>query len=117
MVRSYRSDDDHAPGRRRRRASNRRSVSFALATHPAAVAAVASGWVRQRAANLVRPLRPARIRGGSRPGCEVVDPFACAGTTALATAGLGRLAALIELSPEYAGIARERCSGRIGPGP
>ncbi|MGQ3671213.1 DNA-methyltransferase [Xanthobacter sp. TB0136] len=48
------------------------------------------------------------IAAGCPPGGLVLDPFGGAGTTALAALRLGRLAALIELNPEYAAIARAR---------
>jgi DNA modification methylase len=44
----------------------------------------------------------------SRPGDTVLDPFAGAGTTGLEADRLGRNAVLIELSEEYAAIARAR---------
>lgn len=40
--------------------------------------------------------------------CRVLDPFGGAGTTALVARRLGRAATLIELSPEYAQMARRR---------
>jgi DNA modification methylase len=48
------------------------------------------------------------ILAACRPGQEVLDPFGGSGTTALAAARLGRLATLIELSPQYAAAARTR---------
>ncbi|MBD0275929.1 MAG: site-specific DNA-methyltransferase, partial [Acetobacteraceae bacterium] len=59
-------------------------------------------------AMMPRELAERCLRAASRPGDEVLDPFGGAGTTALAAAGLGRLATLIELSPECAALARER---------
>lgn len=38
----------------------------------------------------------------------MLDPFGGAGTTALVAAGLHRRAALVELNPDYADIARRR---------
>jgi DNA modification methylase len=48
------------------------------------------------------------IKAGSKPGDMVLDPFGGAGTTGLVADRLGRSATLIELNPEYAGLARER---------
>lgn len=48
------------------------------------------------------------ILAGCPKGGLVLDPFGGAGTTALVALRHGRLAALIELNPEYAEIARRR---------
>jgi DNA modification methylase len=48
------------------------------------------------------------IKAGSKPGDTVLDPFAGAGTTALAALNLGRRAILIELRAEYVDMALER---------
>jgi DNA modification methylase len=48
------------------------------------------------------------IKAGCPAGGSVLDPFGGAGTTALVAATLGRTAALIELNPEYATLARAR---------
>ena len=57
---------------------------------------------------------------GWQPTCEcdadvkpavVLDPFGGAGTTGLVADRLGRDALLIEISPEYAEMARERIAG------
>lgn len=48
------------------------------------------------------------ILAGCPHGGMVLDPFGGAGTTALAALRHGRRAALIELNPEYAAIARRR---------
>ncbi|WP_323011098.1 site-specific DNA-methyltransferase [Paracoccus sp. (in: a-proteobacteria)] len=48
------------------------------------------------------------ISAGCPPGGLVLDPFGGAGTTALSALRLGRRAALVELNPEYAAIARRR---------
>jgi DNA modification methylase len=48
------------------------------------------------------------IKAGSKSGDTVLDPFAGAGTTALAAGNLGRSAILIELRQEYARMAWER---------
>ncbi|MCB1476611.1 MAG: site-specific DNA-methyltransferase [Rhodobiaceae bacterium] len=48
------------------------------------------------------------ILAGCPKGGLVLDPFGGAGTTALAALRHGRLAALIELNPDYAAIARKR---------
>ena len=57
-------------------------------------------WKRVRA-------RPAPPEWGSAP-CVVLDPFAGAGTVGLVADRLGRDAVLIEISPEYAEMARKR---------
>jgi DNA modification methylase len=46
--------------------------------------------------------------------CTVLDPFGGAGTTGLVADRLGRDAVLIELNPEYAGMAAERLRGDAG---
>ncbi len=51
------------------------------------------------------------IKAGSRPGDHVLDPFGGAGTTGLVADRLQRHATLIELNPEYAGIAERRIVG------
>ena len=48
------------------------------------------------------------IKAGSRPGDHVLDPFGGAGTTALVADRLQRHATMIELNPDYAGIAQRR---------
>ena len=48
------------------------------------------------------------ILAGSRTGDVVLDPFGGAGTTGLVADRLGRDATLIELNPEYVGIAERR---------
>jgi DNA modification methylase len=53
------------------------------------------------------------IRAGSRVGDEVLDPFAGSGTTAMAAAALGRAATLVELSPKYVAVARERLGAML----
>lgn len=50
---------------------------------------------------------------GASVGDEVLDPFAGSGTTGLAAAALGRFATLIELSPEYVAVARERLGALV----
>ncbi len=54
------------------------------------------------------------IKAGSASGDMVLDPFGGAGTTGLAADRLQRDATLIELSPEYAQIARDRLSEDAG---
>jgi DNA modification methylase len=49
------------------------------------------------------------ILAGCPPCGTVLDPFAGSGTTGEIAAGLGRNAVLIELNPEYAKLARDRC--------
>ena len=48
------------------------------------------------------------IDAGCPPGGLVLDPFGGSGTTALVAARMGRRAALIELNPDYADMARAR---------
>ncbi len=57
------------------------------------------------------------VLAGSRPGQEVLDPFAGAGTTAVAATGLGRWAKLVELSPEHAAVAGKRLGPLLRRGP
>lgn len=54
------------------------------------------------------------IKAGSKPGDTVLDPFGGAGTTGLVADRLNRNAVLIELNPEYAGLAKERIQGDAG---
>lgn len=57
------------------------------------------------------------ILAGAPRGGVVLDPFGGAGTTGLVADSLGRDAVLVELNPEYAGMARERIrqKGRGAP--
>lgn len=54
------------------------------------------------------------IKAGCPEGGTVLDPFGGAGTTGLVADRLRRNAILIELNPEYAGIAERRISGEAG---
>ena len=65
-------------------------------------------------ATMPRGLAERCVKAGCPVGGVVLDPFGGAGTTALVANGLGRDAILIELSAEYAEIARQRCE--IGDG-
>ena len=51
------------------------------------------------------------IKAGTKPGDTVLDPFGGAGTTGLVADRLNRNAILIELNPEYRGLAAERING------
>lgn len=51
------------------------------------------------------------ILAGAPPGGVVLDPFAGSGTTLQVALELGRRAVGIEINPEYAAMARERCRG------
>ena len=46
--------------------------------------------------------------------CTVLDPFAGSGTTGQVALELGRSAILIELSPKYADMIRDRCNVTTG---
>lgn len=48
------------------------------------------------------------IKAGTKPGDTVLDPFGGAGTTGLVADRLNRSAVLIELNPEYRGLAADR---------
>ncbi|WP_454919235.1 DNA-methyltransferase [Xanthobacter sediminis] len=48
------------------------------------------------------------IAAGCPPGGLVLDPFGGSGTTALVALRMGRRAALVELNPDYAAMARAR---------
>jgi DNA modification methylase len=60
--------------------------------------------------DLVKPC----ILAGSRPGDVVLDPFAGSGTTGKVAVELGRSVLLIELSPDYCELARDRTN--VTPG-
>jgi DNA modification methylase len=60
--------------------------------------------------DLVKPC----ILAGSRPGDVVLDPFAGSGTIGKVALELGRSAVLIELSPDYCELARDRTN--VTPG-
>jgi DNA modification methylase len=47
------------------------------------------------------------VKAGSKPGDLVLDPFAGSGTTGVVALRLGRSFIGIELSPEYAEMARK----------
>jgi hypothetical protein len=56
------------------------------------------------------------VLAGSPPGGLVLDPFAGSGTVGLVAQRLGRDALLIEMNPEYAGMAGRRIArARLGP--
>jgi DNA modification methylase len=55
------------------------------------------------------------VLAGSRPGDLVLDPFAGAGTVGVVADRLGRSFVGVELSPEYAAMARKRIAGVSGP--
>jgi DNA modification methylase len=59
---------------------------------------------------LIEPL----IKAGCPAGGMILDPFGGAGTSGLVADRLGRHATLIELNPEYAGLARSRIRGDAG---
>jgi DNA modification methylase len=54
------------------------------------------------------------IKAGSKPGDMILDPFGGAGTTALVADRLQRDATIIELSPTYAALARDRIEAEAG---
>jgi hypothetical protein len=54
------------------------------------------------------------LQAGCPKGGKVLDPFGGAGTTALVADRMGLDCTLIELSPEYADIARKRINGDMG---
>jgi DNA modification methylase len=54
------------------------------------------------------------LQAGCPKGGKVLDPFGGAGTTALVADRMGLDCTLIELSPEYAEIARKRINGDMG---
>jgi DNA modification methylase len=55
------------------------------------------------------------LKSGCPPGGKVLDPFGGAGTTGLVADRLGFDCILIELNPEYAGLARRRIREDRGP--
>jgi DNA modification methylase len=54
------------------------------------------------------------ILAGTKPGDLVLDPFGGSGTTGMVALELARKAILIELNPEYAAMADQRCN--VTPG-
>jgi DNA modification methylase len=54
------------------------------------------------------------ILAGTKPGDVVLDPFGGSGTTGMVALELARKAILIELNPEYAAMADQRCN--VTPG-
>ncbi|MGV1047701.1 MAG: DNA-methyltransferase [Solirubrobacterales bacterium] len=60
--------------------------------------------------DLVKPC----ILAGSATGDTILDPFGGSGTTGMVALELGRKAILLELNPEYAELARQRC--HVTPG-
>jgi DNA modification methylase len=54
------------------------------------------------------------VLAGCPAGGTVLDPFGGAGTTGLVADRLGRSALLIEISPEYAEMARQRIVADAG---
>ena len=54
------------------------------------------------------------IKAGCPDGGTVLDPFGGAGTTALVADRLGRDAVLVEISPEYAQMSKERIEADAG---
>jgi DNA modification methylase len=83
---------------------NKRSV-WTVATQPYADAHFATF-----PEDLIKPC----ILAGSRPGDTVLDPFAGSGTTGKVAIECGRLAILIELSPAYVNLARDRTNVAAG---
>ena len=83
---------------------NKRTV-WTVATQPYAEAHFATF-----PEDLIKPC----IMAGSRPGDTVLDPFAGSGTTGKVAIELGRLAILIELSPAYVELARDRTNVTAG---
>lgn len=59
---------------------------------------------------LIRPC----VLAGCPPGGTVLDPFGGAGTTAVVAEGSGRNSVLVELNPDYVGIAERRIRKRFG---
>lgn len=60
---------------------------------------------------LVQPM----ILASTNPGDVVLDPFFGAGTTGLVALKLGRKCIGIELNPEFAKMAEQRCSSELTP--
>lgn len=60
--------------------------------------------------DLIKPC----ILAGTKPGDIVLDPFGGSGTTGMVALELARKAILIELNPEYAAMADQRCN--VTPG-
>lgn len=62
--------------------------------------------------DLIRPC----ILAGSRPGDAVLDPFGGSGTSGMVAIELGRRAVLIEASPEYCELIKQRTTTTVGLG-
>ena len=80
---------------------NRRSV-WSIATQP---------FKEAHFATMAPELAETCIKAGCPIGGTVLDPFGGAGTTGLVADRLQRHAVLVELNPEYIGIARDRIHG------
>jgi DNA modification methylase len=80
---------------------NKRSV-WTIATQP---------FSESHFATMPPELAETCIKAGCPGGGTVLDPFGGAGTTGLVADRLQRDALLIELNPEYAGLARRRIQG------
>ncbi len=85
-------------------ARNKRSV-WSVPTHPYKGAHFATFPPA-----LIKPC----ILAGCPVGGTVLDPFGGSGTTGMVALELGRKAVLIELNPEYAAMACERCNVTAG---
>ena len=81
--------------------------------HPRNVWPITSGWGFRGAHFAVFPPELAEkcILAGSNEGDTVLDPFGGAGTAGMVADRLRRDAVLIEISPEYAEMARRRING------
>jgi len=63
----------------------------------------------ERYINRTTGWRPGCECGGDPVPCTVLDPFGGSGTTGEVASGNGRRAVLVELNPEYAKLAQDRC--------
>ena len=106
---AFRDLAESDPNAARKRPSADREITVRDTTRARSVWSVSpSPYPAAHFATMPPDLAERCIRGGSRAGDVVLDPFAGAGTTAMVAKQLGRYPVSIELNPEYAALISER---------